>query len=397
MGKKHIVIVLSCCIFLTGCWDRVEIEDRGFVIGSAIDLKEKKPDGSYVLELTHQAAVPSEFGSPLKGGGGSKKAYSNISASGESLFELTRQMSTITSHALFFSHMQVLILSEELAKEPNLIANIVDYFIRDHEMRRSIKLVIADGGAKEILNSKVENEHLPALYLESLMDNAYKNTESMKPVHIGEVQEMLLGNQSFVIPKVNMTDKNYIQYKDAAAFQGMSHKMVDSLSDEESKGLNFLTQHNQGGPIKIKVDGQMVAVELSDIKPSIRLVNKHKNTAEIAITIDLEGRITERIGDMSVLNDAYLKKVKKAIEEKVKAMSYQVIAKAQDELHTDILGIGEFLYTYHYGFWSKVKDNWETGENYFSQSSIHVSTDVKIEMVGSADKVTNTKGNRNSR
>jgi spore germination protein len=40
-------------VFLTGCWDYVEIEDRGFILGVAIDLAEEtsekldEPEGDY--------------------------------------------------------------------------------------------------------------------------------------------------------------------------------------------------------------------------------------------------------------------------------------------------------------------------------------------------------------
>ena len=51
------IIALLLVFFLTGCWDRVEIENRIFVLAVAID-KEMKKDGKRLYELTIQVAEP---------------------------------------------------------------------------------------------------------------------------------------------------------------------------------------------------------------------------------------------------------------------------------------------------------------------------------------------------
>nr|WP_080668767.1 Ger(x)C family spore germination protein [Priestia megaterium] len=383
----YIFISLSMCLFLTGCWDRVEIENRGFTVGSAIDLVEKKEDGTFELMLTNQMVVPSGLGSPLQGGSGEQKAYKNITATGESIFEITREMSTLSSKTPFFQHMKVLVVSEDIVREPHLFGNILDVHIRDHEMRRGIRLVIVEGKAKEALNILPIDEKVPALYIESLMENNYKNASSLQPVHIGQVQELLLSKNSYTIPELQIVNDHFVKYKGAAVFQGDTNHMIYSLSDDETMGLSFLTDTKQNGPIKIKVNGHMVVIELTDVKQDIYFKNKKKENLQVDINIDVKGNIGERYGLTSVFSKSYINKVKAATERKVRALVEGTINKVQKDLKVDVLGIGDKLYRRHYDFWNTVKDDWEKGENYYSQSNIRVNVNVKIKMVGSSDKV----------
>ncbi len=53
---------------LAGCWDRVEIEDRGFVVGAALDLPDEGTEENKI-KLTNQFVVPSGLGAPSQASG----------------------------------------------------------------------------------------------------------------------------------------------------------------------------------------------------------------------------------------------------------------------------------------------------------------------------------------
>ena len=63
------VIILSILMFLTGCWDRIEIEERGFVIAVAIDSEKENK-----ILLTQQLINPKSMnGSSNSQGGGRRR------------------------------------------------------------------------------------------------------------------------------------------------------------------------------------------------------------------------------------------------------------------------------------------------------------------------------------
>lgn len=65
MMRKILLSIMTLSLtFLTGCWDRVEINDLALVLASGFDLTK---DGQ--LEITEQIALPSGIGMPGAGGG----------------------------------------------------------------------------------------------------------------------------------------------------------------------------------------------------------------------------------------------------------------------------------------------------------------------------------------
>ncbi|MFD1038915.1 Ger(x)C family spore germination protein [Virgibacillus byunsanensis] len=380
-----LLISLMLPVFLVGCWDRVEIEERGFVVGIAIDLKEKQQNEEYTLTMTNQVVVPSGLGTPSQGGS-KTEAFINLSASGKGMFEIIREISLLTSRALFYPHLQVIVFSADIAKEPNLIGSILDIFIRDHEMRRSVSVVITEGEAKKVLDIQPEIEDLPAMFIQEIMENSEKNAEAVEPVRVGKVHGYLLRDRSYVIPRVVLTEDN-IDYKGAGVFQGQTNQMVGILNGEETEGLNYITGTVKGGSIKAEVDGKLNVMEIKGAGSNIKIEGKTKESLEISVDISVEGRIEEKFGTKSVLQPSYVKEVEKKMADEIEKIANKTIKKVQEELNVDVLGFSDILRQRHYNLWEELKGDWDAGENYFSQTPIKVSATVKIKGSGASDQV----------
>ncbi|MEC5425652.1 Ger(x)C family spore germination protein [Virgibacillus sp. C22-A2] len=389
MGKSRgicLLLTLGLLMPLTSCWDRMEIEERGFAVGSAIDLVEKLDNGEYKIMLTTQFVVPAGMSASTQSGGGNQEPFMNLSVSGESVFDISREMSKLASREAYYPHLKVIIISEEVVEEPDLFASIMDVFLRDHEMRRSVKLSISKGEAKEVLYIKPDNEDLPAMYIKSVMENSYKTGGSIEPIHIGEVQEYLLSNRSYVIPSVFVAGDN-IKYEGVGVFQGKNNQMLEILNNDETKGLGFIIEKIKGGTIKVEVGGDLITIELADIKSNIKVEGKDKENLKISVKMELEGKIAETFGNKSVLDRNYFTKIEEAAAKKVEELAQQTIEKVQGELKVDVLGISDLLYQRHYDMWQTIEGDWDQGANYFSQSTINVSADVKIEKPGATDNI----------
>src|SRR5690625_1922156 len=118
-------------LLLSGCWDVTSIEDRGFIIGVAIDMVEDASNGD-ILEITNQFAVPAGLGNASQSGSASN-SYMNLSATGTSLYDITEDISNQINKEPFYEHLKVLIISEEVVSEPGRFANVLDIFIRDRD------------------------------------------------------------------------------------------------------------------------------------------------------------------------------------------------------------------------------------------------------------------------
>ncbi|MTW87125.1 Ger(x)C family spore germination protein [Virgibacillus dakarensis] len=380
------VVTASFVLLLTGCWDQVDIEQRGFIVGSGIDLADDRGEG-HTLTLTHQFVVPAGLGAPMQGGG-DQKAFDNLSASGVSMFEISRKMAEQTSKLSFYEHEKVVVISNEVAETPYLFGEMIDIFLRNPEMRRSIKVVIAEGKAEDVLNTKPESEKIPVIYLDSLMDNSKEIASEVEPVKIGKVHEFLLDEMSYVLPRV-IANKKSIESEGSAVFHGYTNRMIGTLDGAETKGMNLITGKAKQGVINISLNNKNITFEMEDIKSKIKLDADDVRHLNVYVDIDVSGVIVETFGTENLFQRGTFKEIEKQVSRKIEKIAERTIKKAQEELKTDIFDIDHMLKGHHYDKWQQVQNNWDRGVNYFAKSTFHVNTTTRIRTTGNVNKSKN--------
>ncbi|SFB14332.1 spore germination protein [Lentibacillus halodurans] len=383
----RILLYLSMIFVLSGCWDRVEIEDRGFVVGITIDLAENSGPDENKVAITNQFVVPSGLGGPSQGGS-EKQAFANLTASGKSLFAIEREMATLVSRAPFLPHLQLIAVSSELAQKENLFSDVMDLFIRDHEMRREVDVVIVDGEAKPILDIRPENEQLPVMHIQSIMENSFKNAGVIQPLKIGELHEHLLNNRSYVIPRM-IQNGNTLNYSGIGVFHGDSNQMVGTLNQEETRGYILITGEQNGGNVKVETDDEPITLEIMSINSSMKITDKTKANIGVTVNTEVEALIAETFGSGNMTTKGKMKELEGKAEAKMERLMNQTIHKVQEELNADILGVNRVLNQYHYDFWQEIEKDWDHGRNYFRDASIDVSANVNVQSSGAADQTKN--------
>ncbi|MUV38564.1 Spore germination protein GerLC [Lentibacillus sp. JNUCC-1] len=389
MKKRVSLIVVICStLMLSGCWDNIDIERKGFIIGTAVDLKEEKENGQYVLTMTNQVAVPAVLSTQIQTGG-EAKPFLNMSVDGESMISILRETATRSSRIPFFEHMKVLVISSAIAEKTDLFESVLDFFLRDMELRRDIKVMVKDGEsgqAKDILEVNPAVELLPTLYVNEITENVGKTIRMMPPVTVGDVHGDILEEFSYVLPKINVVSEKKLEYEGAAVFNGMANQMVGTLDAEEIKGLNLVTRKNRSSVIEFMVRDHLMVYELEISIPSIKIVSANPGDVRVDINITTQGDIAEMFGSESLLHEDYIEEIQKKIEEKIVKIVEGTIKTSQEDLNTDVLGIGKQLSQKHPKKWDQLKGYWEEGENYFSQVRFQVKATAEVQGIGAVDK-----------
>lgn len=365
---------------ISGCWDRLEIEDRGFVVGSAIDQGE---NGTF--ELTFQLVVPSAMqGTSAGGGHPSAMAYQNITSSGATLFKAARKMSNETSRSPYMEHNKIIIISEALARAGK-IQEVLDVFIRDHEMRRAAKVMISAGQAKKLLNVKPDIETLPVQYINSTSENPQKSESIVPPTTMGRVHRFLLETHSFAIPRIAQTD-NKISLSGAAVF-GSDNRMRGFLNGEETTGKNFFSGRVKAGALEIELDGKAVVYEIKGADRTIRANVSDPRKPEFTVNVNVEGNVGEWHTDADLLDPKVVWAIENRVREKIQTMMYSVLEKLQKQYKADAIGLSDYLNENHYRIWQKIKDDWDHGENLFSKCRVIVRVNAKLRIFGTIERV----------
>ncbi|MDC2867777.1 MULTISPECIES: Ger(x)C family spore germination protein [unclassified Bacillus (in: firmicutes)] len=388
---KHLLSIMVCMffiLFISGCSERQEIEERGFVVGVALDKAIHQGEKSEtttttrspLIKGTYQMVLPSSLtqqGSKATSG----KNYININATADSVFAQIRIISKKISRSLFFPHIEVIILSEELLKKPFVLEDVLDVFFRDHEMRRNIRIFVSKGSAEEILKQSAKPENLPAKYISMISDHAWKNAQMLEAIRIGNLQQKMSANRSFVLPVLALTHEG-IKMEGAAVFRGKDKKLVGRLNGMETLGLNYIIGKKVGGFYKIQRGNQLIVFEIREMRRKIHVFLTNPTKPKFIIDVYLNGTLAEvYLGKESKAMST--EEINKYLASEMEKQLQKTVKVIQKDLKVDVLGVGEYYKRKNYKQWIKVKKNWDQGQNYFSTSNITVRIKPSIEHSGS--------------
>ena len=165
INKKKFVIVyvLFIMLILSSCNGGSQISDLAIVTAIGIDR-----EGDDIV-LTCEVSNPL-YNPEVDGVSSASKSVVFIHGKGKTLVEAIINISLDFDRELFFSHANVLILGEDLAKE-GIIKNL-DYLLRAQEPREDLKIVVAKGSkASEIMRVRGDLNLSVGLYISNLLDN----------------------------------------------------------------------------------------------------------------------------------------------------------------------------------------------------------------------------------
>lgn len=381
MARSIVSVIIL--LFLVGCWDRVEIEERGFVVGAGVDLTEEKKN----VMLTQQFVVPTALEAAKGGSGAGEGAYLNDTTRGDTIFEVVRDVAAKASRTPFYTHMQTLVVSEDAAKT-DYFEDVMDYFIREPEMRRGTIILISKGKAKEILDILPKNERIPAMYIQSISENTYKNAEIYPKTRIGSLHKFLLKDQSFAITMIEKAGKRLV-LTDTAVIHGHQNSMVGTLNRTGTIGLNFVKNEIDGGFVKTKLQNETIIYDIYNSNTDVKVNAKNKDSIQFEIIIQSEGAIGESFLSRDYMQGKTIQDFEAAIEDRIKEMVMYAVKQCQTELHADVLDLGDKLRQHNYTVWEQVKNDWDHGEDYFSKSSVTLDVNVIIRSSGAVDKTKN--------
>ncbi|EGD49582.1 LOW QUALITY PROTEIN: germination protein, Ger(x)C family [Ruminiclostridium papyrosolvens DSM 2782] len=157
---RRIILLISTCVILmlglTACYDARELDDSAHVVTLGID---KGVSDKWRITVQFSTAKESSGGGgggmeqDKKSGGGqeeSQDGYTFVTIDTPSFFTGINMLNTTITRRLNFMHTQVLVFSEELAKE-GLIGEFLAPMARYREIRRSLHVIVSKEPATDFI------------------------------------------------------------------------------------------------------------------------------------------------------------------------------------------------------------------------------------------------------
>ncbi|WP_096187092.1 Ger(x)C family spore germination protein [Evansella halocellulosilytica] len=374
MNKLASVFIILFIFIQTGCWDQREIDELGFVIAVAIDPTENGNENEFTT--TYQFAVPGAIEEEGGNGVSSESAFFNKGTSNTTNLKAARNMAKRRSRMVFFEHLKVIIINEDIAKNPEF-EHLLDFYVRNHEMRRSIYVLISKGSARDILEGKRPLADMPAMSIDLIRE---KNTDftftMIEPREIGDIASLMIGGHSFLMTRIT-SNGGELKIGGAAIFKGETNELIGWLDEMEVTGYNWVIGETHHGVMEVPFqDDELIVFEADGVHSDFDYDLKNN---QFHIDIRTEGVLGESwIHHMGELDEEMIKEIEAAIGAEIEKRANNIIEKMQTEYYVDVFELWEEVRIHHYKYWKGVEGNWDGEDGEFAKANFTVHADVEI-------------------
>jgi len=390
MIRILVVFLLVVPLFLAGCWNSRELTDLAIVVGMGID--KGKIENTY--KVSFQIVNPGAIAMGKQGGGGGGQAMPVTVYAGvdNSLFSALRKSTQKVPRQLFFSHIQLIVLGEELAKDG--IKEAFDLFDRSHELRINTPVVIARGiDAETALSIVTPLENMPSVGISKRMEVTSSVFAQNVDVDVSDVVQGLSGHGGIAISGVQVVGdvepgqsrKNTertklpvsIEMKGIALFK--DGKLKAWADGKAARGMLWVKNQMKGTAMDIACGNQPegVSVELTYSTTDVSVAMRNGRPA-FRIHVSEEGNVTEVHCPIDLDNRDMIYQLQKEWANQTEKEIRKAIELAQKE-KIDVFGFGNALNRKYPNLWKRMERNWpET----FADASVEIEVEAYLRRTG---------------
>ena len=349
---KKLTIALLLLIFcLSGC-GKIEMNRAAIPLAFGTDFKNNK------IVISVQIAKPISPGTAA----GNGPQFTVITASGRTFSEASRNTSLYFSSIPLWSHVQVAILGENMAKDG--ITPLVDFLIRNRFVRKNSTLVVTHQATPEqILNVKPYLESYTGMAISRLMKIQEYQLGIYTPTNTNDFLQRLANPgiepaTPIITIRKNGTEEQLL-LEGTAVFK--DSKMIGSLNELESRGYSLMSPKLKTGglfmihsPLNPK---EWVTLEISTTQAKITPIIEGQDI-KMKIELNVDGNFYEQGGVGNLFTPKIFKQIEKAAEQELKRQMSMSIHKAQS-LNSDIFGWGYSVYRSDPAVWKAIEPEWD--------------------------------------
>lgn len=373
--RKKMLITMSIFLMIllnTGCWNYIGLNDMTVVAGIAIDKSGK----DYLLSFEIYDLQNTAQGEPIKS--------EIVQSKGKTIFEAVRNAKKRTSNKMYFSEAKILIVSEKIAKEEG-INSISNWFIRDPEIRETLKLVVSQ---EKTALALLKTKGLTSSILSADLNNIVKKDQSITGTSISnplyKIFDILNSKViSLSLPAIHLVKNNgtkVCEINGIAVFK--KDKLVGYLSSEDTEYYLLAKGALKKGIITINTkiksddkDSQNISFEIKKSSTSQKYISTDVNDLKVKISTSMEVTLGEFKDQEEKLSEKDINKLENEAARTIKKRIEKVIRIIQEYYNSDIIGYGDILYRNNPKVWKKVKEKFDNKFKY-----INTDVECKVEI-----------------
>lgn len=404
---KKISILLVCVIgilFLSGCWDKQELEDNTFAVLLGIDTE---GDNNVVVTVAFPQ-TQTQGGSISEGMDNGSGEYSIMSVKAQTVVEGFNMFSTKLSGPLALYSIKTIVISQELA-ESDMLRQVFSSW-RYNEIRNTVNVLISECKASEFIQARIKNSPIDPLRQEELLLEEANGSADYRPIQLLELLTSLKSDsgdgvamyggvsaqtededsdlpeiegavkEGYLPDEIPISAENKSQISGLAVFRGT--KMVGVLDSFEAQIYSMLASNR--ARIVLAISDPLD--EEFNIVAEILPVGKSKISSSIEdevpvfnIDVSLNCTVESIQSQIDYTSPENYRILTEHIKEFCKENMASLIAKTQKEYNADILKLGDKL-TYHF----RTVKEWEEYDwpERYKDAEITLNVNLNIERTG---------------
>lgn len=410
LSKIHLIkliIVISFCFLLTGCWNRREVQELNVSTAIGLDYEEIEGRPQYTLSvLTMKLPQQNTAGGFSSSQSKTQMTARVVTARGETVYDAIRNYSIRSSRMLFLGQTLVIVLGEDTAKKG--ITEIVDFLTRNKDIRFRSILVVCDGRAADALQAEPEFESMISTEIEQIISqNIHWASKSVGTDLLKVKQALIIPGREVVVPYMKLffppeqgspirngeaqgtlSDKdqegvlpNHKTFSISGAGVFLGDRLIDWLNEEETQGYVLIKNKGRGGVIPTTYRGTQKNVSFvfrtaqASIKPIL-------DGDKLVFDVRIKGHGEMLEQDGAVIRDysMELPQLEDLVNHEIERRCLNTVRKSQ-ELKSDIFGFGDLLHRRQPDVWQEIADRWN---EIYPTVTVNVTADFVVEHVGLA-------------
>ncbi|WNS43902.1 Ger(x)C family spore germination protein [Paenibacillus sp. MMS20-IR301] len=379
--KRGILLVLLLTVqaqVLTGCWSRIEINDRLLVVALFIDQTENDR-----IQMTLGYAKPNQISSQSGGESPSQAApYSTISGEGKNLSDAYRNIQTNISREIFWGQVKIIVVGERYARHG--VERVFDFVNRKSSIPLKTYMLVAEGKARDVADFPTQIEKFPS--------EIFRELVTRKKIITGSVKHFLIAQEygkgmilAFVGSNPDKKLGNQIKVLGAALFQ--DNVLKETMDIYKTRGAMWLRGNIKDAIITFNspTDGELISCLVIEAKSKII---PHIKDDEIIFTqkLDIESVIDSSNSAIDYTDPEMMKRLEMLLSEEI-AERIQLAFSTTRTAGADAFQFGSYIAWYYPKEWQRMNGDWSS--IYKERVKLIVETKSVIRLLG-AEK--NSKG-----
>jgi spore germination protein KC len=381
--KGTVIFGLMLC--LTGCWSRIEVNDRAFVTQVFVDVGDKPNEVKIALGIPLTNRLVSGKTGAGSGGNG-KNPFTTVVQSGETIGIALRKIQSDMSREITWGHTRVIIFGEEMARRG--IQPILEFASREPNFHSKTYLLVISGGAVELaqkLSTPVFERFPSEIFREKLQRHSILNT-TVKDIMVAQSYgaDGLIGRVT-ITQGVTPAEKEpiYWVHTDGAAVM-KDGKMIGEFDLIDMRASMWIKGMMENAVISLDspTDGKKISFKIlranAKVKPKVE-----GDKVRFEIKIDAVDDILSSDSDIRLQDVAVVQKLQQLLSQQLKLRLGHALEKSQS-LGVDAFGMGQYLSWYYPSHWKRWKEEWR--DIYSEQVTFDIEALIRVKRPGNVNQ-----------